>query len=387
MKASEKYLAKLSSETFLSLWRFPAPTYFETGKPLCGLLVVCDPHVIIFSVKKVSWKDTEDEEADFKHWMLQSLKAIKEETRATTDLINRESDPAVKASHEGLPFPDASRRQLHLIGVALGGKQKRALAQYDSGGGFVHVFDQPSFDLLLAELDTISDLIYYLFCKEKLAERFKNSLAVLEEELLASHLASKQKTTPSCKAAERGKLRAAEFFQSDDYLNAKNDQKSSYAWDNLIKCLNANCRKEFWSLEDDLTHAERAARTMARESRSERIGMAKLVKEYLNGPRDRANRACVLVSPSGTSYMFMLAMEDEPEEECEHELRLRTLIARNLPKGGPVVVGIAIIESKTRPGFMLSAHHIDQPNWPHELKVKVSELQRRKGYFRDPKKP
>jgi hypothetical protein len=48
---SEEYLARLCRRSFLSLWSYPTPQGKNAGKELCDCLVVCDPDVIIFSVK------------------------------------------------------------------------------------------------------------------------------------------------------------------------------------------------------------------------------------------------------------------------------------------------------------------------------------------------
>ncbi|HDL8215821.1 TPA: hypothetical protein PXQ72_000351, partial [Yersinia enterocolitica] len=62
---SERYLANLCEKTFLSLWSYPNVYTNEgkksangDGKELCDLLVVFGNHVIIFSDKDISFKDS-----------------------------------------------------------------------------------------------------------------------------------------------------------------------------------------------------------------------------------------------------------------------------------------------------------------------------------------
>jgi len=50
MNKAERLVAKLSRKTFLALWRYSNPKG-KGGKELCDLLAVCDPDVVIFSVK------------------------------------------------------------------------------------------------------------------------------------------------------------------------------------------------------------------------------------------------------------------------------------------------------------------------------------------------
>ena len=60
---TERQLVKLSEGSFLDLWSYPNLYRDQKlaggtdGKELCDLLVVCDPHVIIFSEKNINWSD------------------------------------------------------------------------------------------------------------------------------------------------------------------------------------------------------------------------------------------------------------------------------------------------------------------------------------------
>ena len=57
MTPTEELISKLCKETFLSFWSFPMP-FVKKGKELCDLLVVCDPDIIIFSVKDITVKES-----------------------------------------------------------------------------------------------------------------------------------------------------------------------------------------------------------------------------------------------------------------------------------------------------------------------------------------
>jgi hypothetical protein len=46
--------------------------------------------------------------------------------------------------------------------VALGGRREGPVSQGDFGKGFVHVFDERSLDIVLSELDTVTDFVQYL---------------------------------------------------------------------------------------------------------------------------------------------------------------------------------------------------------------------------------
>jgi len=56
---SEQFVYEVCQKSFLSLWSYVNPRGREPGKELCDVLVVCDPHVIVISVKEVVLKDLE----------------------------------------------------------------------------------------------------------------------------------------------------------------------------------------------------------------------------------------------------------------------------------------------------------------------------------------
>src|SRR6266446_10815152 len=60
MTKSEELVYKLCTKSFLSLWSYPNPRG-KKGKELCDILVVCEPDIIIFSVKEIAFKDTGDQ--------------------------------------------------------------------------------------------------------------------------------------------------------------------------------------------------------------------------------------------------------------------------------------------------------------------------------------
>lgn len=53
MTDSEQLVYELSRKSFLSFWSYPNPLN-DCQKELCDVLIVCDPDVIIFSIKEIS---------------------------------------------------------------------------------------------------------------------------------------------------------------------------------------------------------------------------------------------------------------------------------------------------------------------------------------------
>ena len=53
---TEAFAHSVCRQSFLSLWSYASPQGRTPGKELCDILVVCDPDIIIFSVKEVKPK-------------------------------------------------------------------------------------------------------------------------------------------------------------------------------------------------------------------------------------------------------------------------------------------------------------------------------------------
>ena len=47
----------------------------EAGKELCDILVVCDPDIVIFSVKDIGLKETSDPSVDWERWRKKAIDA------------------------------------------------------------------------------------------------------------------------------------------------------------------------------------------------------------------------------------------------------------------------------------------------------------------------
>ena len=77
---SERYLARLCSKTFLSLWSYPG-VYRDQGKPqtggdgkeICDILVVFDQHIIIFSDKHCRLADSGNVPLDWQRWFRKAV--------------------------------------------------------------------------------------------------------------------------------------------------------------------------------------------------------------------------------------------------------------------------------------------------------------------------
>ena len=59
----------------MSLWAYRNPKQRPLGKELCDVLVVCEPDVLIFSVKDIAVKDAPEPVVAAKRWLRKAVEA------------------------------------------------------------------------------------------------------------------------------------------------------------------------------------------------------------------------------------------------------------------------------------------------------------------------
>lgn len=286
---SEEYLAKLADRSFLNLWSYPnvyrttSIKHTIVGKELCDLLVVCGNNVLIFSDKNIHWPNKDNIDIAWGRWYRKAIKdSVSQLRRAERWIIENPDKLFIDSKCEQkfpIPIPPAKDIKIHLIAVALGAHEACSkffngdsgsfmikptttdnqhidplspeykpfvIGDVDSSGSFIHVLNDVSLNILMEELDTITDFTDYLECKANFIRSGNLGFATGEEDLLAYYL---QNTDDRDKHGfihpdhrpwkEEDKVAIVygiydEFINSPEYLRRKQADKESYFWDILI---------------------------------------------------------------------------------------------------------------------------------------------------------
>jgi len=284
---SERYLAYLADRTFLNLWSYPNP-YREQkqrgagdGKELCDLLVVCDPHIIIFSEKDISWSDEQALEVAWPRWFKKAVLEAANQLRGAERWINDFPERIFldKDCTQPFPldFPPVERRIVHRVIVArgaaaqcrnhLGGigtlmicpelKGKShcnpkadfyaafTVGDVDPASDFVHVFDEISLELVMRELDTVSDFTEYLVKRSSFLRSGRLVFAPGEEELLPCYASQINERGEHDFILPTGSNDSekilisegnfAKYIKNPQYIAKKKADRISYLWDRLIE--------------------------------------------------------------------------------------------------------------------------------------------------------
>jgi hypothetical protein len=230
---SERYLASLADKTFLNLWSYPNLFVDRKvrgkgdGKELCDLLIICGNDILIFSDKSVAWLEERNFQLAWSRWYRRAIeKSVAQIAGAERWLAGYPNrvflDPAC-TQRLPIDLPPLDRRRVHGIVVALGATKVCAthykcsdgsfliapdlkgtdhtdpsaagyacfgIGDVRPNGSFIHVFNDQALDLLMNELDTVTDFVQYLLCREQIIRSGILMPVSGEHELLGYYLLS-----------------------------------------------------------------------------------------------------------------------------------------------------------------------------------------------------
>jgi hypothetical protein len=393
---TEELVYSLCRNSFLSLWSYANPRG-KAGKELCDILVVCEPDVIIFSVKEIAFSEAGDTAVNQKRWSKRAIDESVKQIYGAERWINSATHVIRSDGTNGLAFPEPARRRVHRVAVALGGEGKVWNSFGDFGKGFVHVFDERSLGIVMTELDTITDFIKYLSDKEAFYRR--GGLTIFdgggEEDLLAMYLhfnrafpRDPELDEPSTIILDNDLWES--FSRKPEYRRKKDADGPSYSWDSLLEVYCHDVLNEHLEVGSSATELEKVARTMARETRFNRRLLGSSLSDFMRRsdprtPQQERVRSRMVPSPSGVVYVLLTRPHGYERELRAKELWLRCYVARgNNPYEYETVIGIATEEPVRGKGFTLDTVFFWQKDWAADDEKKAKQIQKELGYFEKP---
>lgn len=426
---SERYLARLCRESFLSLWSFPSPYRDQApAKEICDVLVVFPPHVIVFSDKDCQFRFGPPADVAWQRWFRAAVADSARQLMGAERWLKTHPNRIFvdRNCEQRLPvaLPPANEMILHSVVVAHGAAEACKTFFRGTGSGslmlhaepesgeedglpvsgsrpfvvrhltgsprFVHVFDDTTTDLLIQNLDTVDDFVKYLARKER-AFRSQNIQAAGEEELLAIY-----KTKMDAHGAhdfgfpeEMTSVSIAEgfwrSFQRDPQRVAQLEaDKVSYLWDGLIEHFAQHESAGTlvyvtpkWKPDD----TEKALRLLAREPRVRRRMLAKSVLEIAGKatPETVAARVLAPSNPGDPHYVFLIADSGSGDrEKLREQRRLRLwgycIVTRLVVPSATDVVGIAMDPPGSKPSSE-DLIYFDARQWDDELEAEARRIQ------------
>lgn len=380
---TEEFVFHVCRETFLSLWSYANPKR-DQGKELCDVLVVCEPDVVVISVKDAALNPDAAPEVAVQRWVRSAIEKSVKQLYGAERWLERHGGQVIRHDGtEGLPLPPLESRRTHRISVSLGSKGYVPLQSGDHGKGFVHVLDERSFLLLMASLDTITDFVNYLTAKEQLAKRCPGLVVEGEENLLAIYLHRGREFPDRCPDGPIEDGLWEQFRTSPAYKKKLEADQVSYLWDRLLEYFAAHALDETFEFGNELSENELVFREMARESRFGRRILADALKAFLDRAQAGELRARMFKSVQGTGYLFMNASPDATREDRKTELEMRSFITRG-ELDCSTVIGICVNVKKAPQGHCEDVLMLRLPEWTPEHAEQAQRIKSDLGFFAEP---
>lgn len=147
MTESEKFVYSLSQIAFLDLWSHPNPIGKRKDKELCDLLVVCDNHIIIISVKQIDISIKGDPKLEDKRWLSRAIDDSVKQIYGAERILELKDNIQLKDSDIFIELPDKNTRVIHRIAVAVGRGKRHSLKFGDFGMGLYMFLMRKQFTL------------------------------------------------------------------------------------------------------------------------------------------------------------------------------------------------------------------------------------------------
>lgn len=387
---SEQFVYDICSKSFLSLWSYINPQGRNSAKELCDVLVVCDPHVIVISVKDIQLKNTGDPSVDWKRWQRKAIEDSVKQIKGAIRWLDQSEYVIQKNGSKGLKLPLASARVYHRVAVAFGGKREVPISSPVEEDEFYHILDEQSVFLLLRHLDTISDFVNYLIDKETFLSNTSILINGGEENLLAIYLHNGRQFPPEANVMILEDDLWEGISNKPEFKAKLQKDSDSYIWDRLIEALyKGGFDGEDW-LGPDISESELAIRVLVKENRFSRRMLGSAFKDFLELSRTGQVRSRCVQSISGVGYVFLAYDSNSTHEERKSELLARCFASLCQFHECFTVIGIGvnIPGQKPRDGYSSDFVLLQTRNnqWSEEDLRRAQYCRDEFGFFKNPNK-
>ncbi|GAB2653269.1 hypothetical protein GCM10027036_03180 [Flavihumibacter cheonanensis] len=379
MTKSEKFVSDLCSKSFLPFWSFPSPIGKKNNE-LCDLLVICDKHIIIISVKDIEPSKHEDETNVYTRWVKKAIHESVSQIYGAEKYINSVDTIQLKNADYTVDLPPKNKRIIYRIAIAFGSKPHFPLPTGHFGKGFVNVFDENSTMTILKELDTITDFTNYLVEKQSFSE--KNTILVpFETDFLALYLETGLKFEIDENIVLGGENLWEEYVKSEKYLKWEREKEVSYVFDIMIQSFFLY-NKDLYKTKENRNNLEKAIRIIALEPRINRIKLGLAIENAIkNNVKSR------MLTPYGNAehtYVFMRVTENNWESK-DSELGLRCIVARAEFPQAKIIIGVSIYRTK-EDVISFDFHYIHIPDLDDKFIKIANSIKSELGLFKNVKR-
>ena len=370
---SERLLMRLCRRSFLSLWAHANLHTAQdmhngkgSAKEFADVLVVFGDDVIVFSDKHIAFQQDKELGVAWPRWFRRAVVESAKQLHGAMGWLRRFPDRIFldAACTRPLPvaLPRAEQARYHLIAVTRGSRETClkafpgsfgtlqintdvegqaheekpfTIGMLDRSKHFVHVLDEFSLEVVMEEMDTITDFVAYLNARQSfLNESGLTVLAAGEEQLIAAYISngddSDHPFLPNGVGPEKPDLvvfddsHYASLKGRPEYRMKREQDDRSRVWDALLERLIhlGDPRLVFAEVQQPNLETERGLRLMAAESRFRRHLLTEALIGMLNEaekePRKRRARVFTTREQSELVYIFLVTPKGDTETDDDY---------------------------------------------------------------------
>ncbi len=433
-KLAEMFLTKYCKKTFLKLWAYPNP-YKSQGDELCDVLAVFEEHIFIFSIKNISFSAKKTTDVAWKRWKKKAIDKSISQVKTAERWIRRHPEKIFLDAKCTQKFPipiDTKNWKFHRIVVAFGAEEackndspdnisgslaiiyadlKNPDKDSETAGLFnvvlprdkvIHVFDSHNLEIILGELDTVRDLLWYFKAKENAVKKYNFFQYCGEEDVLAHYFLNfDKKLKRRYIGTEQEKISTLmigegewqDFIKSDSYKRKKQVDKISYFWDDLLQRTFQNAFDGTLISDGDFFKGETALIEMAKEPRFLRRELSKVMLEVATNFPDDTNQpkrhvGCYPSFYSDRKYVFLILSQppnmDYATEYIPKRAELLGIACGVVKSKEPhlkKIIGIAIQPPKIDQGVSEQFLLLKDEYWTKEDEERCLKANKGYGFF------
>ena len=363
---TEEALNSIAFKSFLRDWCYPNPKD-SRGKEICDLLVIFDKTMIIWQIKDIEFK------GNVKRYMKKALDdPIKQSFGAERRLLHLEQNLSLTDANGFVDkFNPNDIEEIFRIVFSVGNNEFSIAQVQETKGKFVHIIDG-SIELILNELDTISDFVQYYRAKENLYKSGKDIIFEGgEENLLADYLYNNKSFDHLDKLDTM--LYSDGLWEytmaRPEFIAKQKEDEISYAWDKLIEEFQKKKDKNYKLLTKELSRLNRLDRRVLSQA---------FLSAQLECGKTKSG-LCRYAPYENATYVFLITSPQMTSEQKQKELACRCFAARRKFQQNQKVIGIAA-EWHGSPHYSYEGVLLDIPEWTQDLDESTTKMEQELGY-------
>jgi hypothetical protein len=369
-ETAEEFVHSLAKKSFLEDWCYLNPK-LPDGKELCDLLIIFEDIAIIWQIKDLKV----NEAGEYNNAKVE--KNLRQLVGARRTLIEINQKIKLDNCRRGKEEIDTSEiNKVFLISALLGEGEGFSAFYEEYRNNNIHTFTRCFSEVILNELDTISDFTKYIEDKENFLSVNRSIVLLGGEEELLAHYLSNDRSFNGMNDANMVLITEGSwncFIKKPEYKKKNELNKISYCWDGIINRAHEGTR-----------NYEIVARELARTTRFERRILSEMFidgwKAAHNAEEDLFRR---ITTVKDITYCFLFMDDDEPRERRREMLGAICMVARGIIKENKKVIGIAT-EKNINPTCAYDFCLLFIPEWNEILEQKKKILQEKMGIFLEP---